>query len=250
MKPFKTVLTLVLTMFLTLNLAAYQKMYLVHQDNVKPSMLNQYEETSKEFITASTKHNLQTSWITVSTSNLNYFYLTPIKNFAELDVDPFADMAKAMGDDFSKLFKKFNACYDTHGSYIISLNEKLSYMPENESSSSEDENYLDFLYLYYTPSNAEKIRENISAVKDMFTSKKSKNYYRIYQGVFGQLENYYLVVISSKDEIDSATKSINNKEVLGPERIETFRKLLKYTSRIEEYTGQMRPDLYYFSNKQ
>jgi len=85
----------------------------------------------------------------------------------------------------------------------------------------------------------------MKAVKEMFASKGSKSHYRVYRSGYGTMESYYMVAISSKDEIDSATSSKANDELLGPDRYETFNKVMNYVSKFEEYTGTVRPDLGY-----
>ncbi len=249
MKTIKTTLALALLLCLTYNVSQAQKMFMVHQDNVKPSMVMEYEKIAKEFNAASVEHNLQTEWFTAVSNDFKYFYITPIENFAELDKRPFADMAKAMGDKFGDMFNRFDTCYDSHGTYIVVHDEALSYMPEGAKETQKDKNYRKWFFMYYTPENGKKIKEGMKAVKELFTSKGSTNYYRIYRNGFGTMENYYMVSISATDEVDGATQAKANEEVLGPDRWETFNKVLKYTSRMEEYSGEMRPDLFYSPKK-
>jgi len=245
MKTIKTTFSLTFILYLTINFSQAQQAFQVHQDNVKPSMLMEYEKIAKEFNAASVEHNLQTSWVTATSNDFKYFYITPIENFAELDKRPFADMAKAMGDKFGDMFDRFDECYDSHGTYIIVSDNELSYMPEGVTTAPEDENYRKWFYMYYAPKNADEVREGMKAVKELFTSKGSTNYYRVYRDGFGQMEQFYLVSISAKDEIDAAQKGKANEEVLGPERWETFSKVMNYITRMEEYSGEMRPDLAY-----
>jgi hypothetical protein len=245
MKTIKSTLLFAFILCLTPNFSQAQKMYQVHRDNVKPSMIMEYEKICKEFNTACVEHNVQTSWITATTSNLNYMYVSPIENYADLDQRPFADMAKAMGDDFKNLFERFDKCYDTHGTYILTLSENLSYMPDGISQTQEGQNYRDYYFLYFTPDNEDKLKEGMKAVKAMFTEKGSKSYYRVYRSGFGVMDSYYMVAMSSKDEIDSANKHIANNELLGPERHETFQKVMNYASKVEDVTGEIRPDLAY-----
>lgn len=249
MKTIKSLLLLALLLCFTINISVAQKSYQIHQDNVKPSMLMQYEKIAKEFTEACKTHNPNTNWVTASTDDMKYMYITEIKNMADLDLNPFADMAKTMGDKWAKIFEEFNKCYDSHSSYVIHLVEDLSYMPQGISITQEGENYRDWFYIYFTPQNASKIREGMKAVKELYATKGSKSYYRIYRNGFGTSEEYYLVAASSKDDIDSATKNKTNKEVLGPDRWETFSKVMDYASRVESYTGEMRPELSYSSKK-
>lgn len=250
MKTIKSHFLLALTLCFAISLTNAQQAYQIHQDNVKPSKFMEYEKIAKEFNAACVEHNLQATWFTAMSSDFKYFYITPIENFADLDKRPMADMAKAMGDKFGDMFKRFDACYDSHGSYIVIRDNELSYMPEGMAQAPEDENYRKWFYIYYTPENGKKIREGMKAVKEMFKSKGSKEYYRVYRNGFGQMENYYMVSISAKDEVDSATRGKANEEVLGPDRYETFSKVMNYASRMEEFSGEMRPDLSYSSKKE
>lgn len=250
MKTNKLTILITLVLFLTTNFAIAQKLYRVHQDNVLPSKMMEYEKIAKEFHDACVTHNLQASWLTTSTDDFRYLYVTPIENFAELDKRPFADMAKAMGDKFGDMFNRFDQCYDSHYDYTIVLNEELTYMPEGFSQTQEGQDYRDFYFIHYSPKNYKNINEGMKAVKEMFASKGSKNYYRVYHSGFGTTGNYYLVAMSSKDAIDSATKQKVNEEVLGPDRFETFIKVMGYATKMEEVTGEVRRDLSYAPKKE
>jgi hypothetical protein len=247
MKTFKSIFLLAFILCFAFNLLQAQKAYQIHQDNVKPSMIKEYEKVAKAFNDACKLHNPQTNWATATTSDMKYMYITPIENMADLDKRPFADMANKMGDKWGEMFTNFDKCYDSHRTYIIHLAEDLTYMPEGISMTQDGENYRDWFYIYFTPQNAAKVREGMKAIKDLYVAKNSKVYYRIYRNGFGTSEDFYLVAASSKDEIDSATKSKTNKDVLGPDRWDTFSKVMNYASRVEEYSGEMRPDLSYSS---
>lgn len=249
MKTIKPTLLLALLLCFTFNFTQAQQMFQVHVDHVKPSKLAEYNKTAKEFVDACKKHNPQTSWITATTNDNRYLYLTPIENFAEMDKNPLADMAKAMGDDFSNIFKKFNSCYDKHGDYVLILNENLTYMPEGISQTQEGQNFRKFYFIYYTPENQGKLRDALKAVKDLFASKGSKEYYRIYNSGFGVTESYYMVAVSAKDELDSATRGKANDELLGEGAQEIFGNVMAASSKFEEFTGWIRPDLAYSPSK-
>ena len=245
MKILKTTLLLTLLFCFSLNLAQAQQRYQIHQDNVKPANIGEYEKIAKEFVEACQEHNLQTNWVTAVTSDLRYLYITPMENFAELDENVFADMATAMGDDFGDMFTRFDKCYDSHSDYIITLSESLTYMPEGISQTQEGQNHRKWYYIYYTPENSKAVYDAMKGVKDMFAEKGSKEYYRVYRSGFGSQENHLVVAISSKDEIDAATRSKANNEHLGESAGETFGKLMGSIVRMEEYSGNMRPDLAY-----
>lgn len=250
MKTIKNTILLAITLCFALNINYAQKMYQVHQDNVDPSMLKEYEKVAKNFHEACVANNLQTQWLTVMLDDFTFLYVTPIENFAELDKRPFANMAKAMGDKFGEMFTNFDKCYNSHGTYTIMMDEDLTYMPDGIDASTEGQDYRNFYYIHFTPQNEKSLRSAMKEVKQMFADKGSKNYYRIYRTGFGVMDNYYMVAISSKDAIDSAQKSKANEALLGPERYDTFSKVLAAASGMEEVTGEVRRDLTYMPKKE
>ena len=88
----------------------------------------------------------------------------------------FADMSKAMGENWGNIFKNFNTCYDKHGDYVLVLDEGLTYMPEGVTQTQEGEDYRKFYFLYYKPENQGTLREAMKGVKELFASKDSKEY--------------------------------------------------------------------------
>ncbi|MCF7560651.1 hypothetical protein L3X39_08375 [Sabulilitoribacter multivorans] len=247
MKTIKSTLLLALVFCISVSSLQAQQMFQVHQDNVNPSKIMEYEAAAKAFNEACKEHNVQVSWVTATTNDMRYLYISPLENFAELDKNPFSDMAKAMGDKFGEMFQAFDKCYDSHTTYTITLVEDLTYMPEGISMTQDGQNYRKFFYIYFTPANAAKIREGMKAVKELYSKKGSKEYYRVYRNGFGTAEDFYLVAVSAKDEIDGATRAKANEKVLGTqeERWEVFSKVMNYASRFEEVSGEMRPDLDY-----
>jgi len=250
MKTLKITLVLVcMLMIMPIISKAQNKIYLVHQDNVRPSMIGEYEKISKEFRDACEQYQPQTSWITSMTSDFKFLFVTPMEKFEDIAKRPFTDMAKQMGDKFGDMFDRFDACYDSHTDYVVILDEELTYMPNGIKQVQEGMDYRNYIYIYYTPENRKKIKEGMKAIKEMFSSKGSNSHYRVYRSGFGTSESYYLVTLSSKDEIDSAKRSKTNDDLLGPERFETFDKVMKYATRMEEYKGRMRPKLAYSPKK-
>jgi hypothetical protein len=250
MKTIKSTLLMTFILCLTFNLSqAQNKLYQVHVDYVNPSKVQEYEKIAKEFAEACKTHNPQTSWITTSTSDNRYMYVSEMENFAELDKNPFSDMAKAMGDSFGAIFNRFNTCYDKHGDYVLVLDESLTYMPDGITQTPEGENYRKFYFLYYTPENGAALREALKGVKELFASKDSKEYYRIYRTGFGVTDSYYMVAIAAKDEVDSATRGKANDELLGEGAKDIFGKVMNSISKFEEVSAWMRPDLYYSPKK-
>ena len=249
MKTIKTILLSACMICFALNLSSAQQYFHVHQDNVKPSRVMEYEEVSKEFVEACKKHKPDTEFLTVSMDDFTYYSVTPITSLADLEKNPFSGMSEAMGDDMGKMMGKFNKCYDSHGDYVINLVEDLTYMPEGVNQAEEGMDYRNYYFIYYTPENSKKMWDAMKAVKDMFAEKGSNNYYRVYRSAFGNMDSYYMVAMSSKNSVDSAQKQEANKDVLGPGRHEVFQKVLAASSDWREVTGHIRRDLSYRPEK-
>jgi len=223
------------------------KMYWVHEDRVKPSMMMEYEKSAKALVENCQKHNIQTlGWITTATNDHRYLYVSPISTMADINYDGFKPLQEAMGEDaFGQTFSDMDKCYTEHGDYIIVLNEELTYMPEGFTQTPEGQDYRRFYYIRTTPEHNGKLKEKMKAIKDFYASKGSKAYYRVYQSGFGTMGNYYMVAMASKDGISFETMGEENRSLLGDERHKVFSEMMQYVTSIEEVTGMMRPDLAY-----
>jgi hypothetical protein len=227
------------------------QMYWVHEDQVKPSMVMDYEKAAKQLVDNCMKHNIQTlGWITTATNDFRYLYVSPIATMADINYDGFKPLQEAMGEEaFGKMFSDMDKCYDSHGDYILMLNNDLTYMPEGMTQTPEGEDYRRFYYIRTTPEHNGMLKEKMKAIKDFYAEKNSKVHYRVYQSGFGSMENYYLVAIAAKDGVTYETMGDENDAILGEERHQLFGEMMKYVTSIDEVTGEMRPDLAYSPKK-
>lgn len=251
MKNLKKTLLVVAILFLTQNIANAQddksQAYSIHEDQVKPSMVSEYEKNIKELIANCEKHNVQSAkWITTSTEDNRYLFVSAIENMAALDINIFASLEENMGkENFGSLFTSLDKCYDKHGNYNLILDKEYTYMPQGITQTPEGKNYRKFLYYHVTPENYNTFLEKGKAIKALFEKKESKLYYRVYRSGFGIMGTYVMVAIAAKNAGDYEQMSEANMELLGEEGQNAFGELLKYTSKFEIVSGRMRPDLGY-----
>ncbi|OIQ29618.1 MAG: hypothetical protein BM564_05250 [Bacteroidetes bacterium MedPE-SWsnd-G2] len=220
--------------------------YWVHEDQVLPSKFVEYENMNKELISELKKHNIKDEiWYAASTSNGNYYYITPIKNMAELDRPLFGSLADKIGEDkLQDMFKGMSSCYSKHGDYIMHLDNSLSYSPEGVEAN-PDHNYRKYYTLHVSPESMPHAAKVLKKIKDFYKSKNSKMGYRVYQSGFGTMDSFFMIAVSSKDGLSFETESEANDKLLGDERYKVFNELLKHLTKIEEQTGMMRPELAY-----
>ncbi len=230
---------------------AQNQRYTIYQDQVKPAMQAEYEKTSKEFIEECKKNNLKgADWSTARLSDGRYLYISPIEKMADLDRDWFAPLAEKMGkENLQKYWDKFDKCYDKNGSYSVTLDKDLSYMPNGLSTSTPGQDFRKYHTFYVTPSNSKRMAAQFKAIKQLFESKNSKEYYRVYHSGYGVVGEYYMVVLSAKDETDYAKTSDENEALMGLPWKNAFDELMNLTDKYETISGMMRPDLSYAANK-
>lgn len=248
MKTLKKITFFLTMLLMTSHFASAQNQtFWIHADQVKPSKQAEYEQVSKDFVEACKKHDLKDSdWTTAHVDDGTYLSITPIANMADLDKNTLAPLREKMGEDnFRAIFKRFNECYDKHGDYVVTLNSELSYMPDGLTLNTPGQDYRKWHFLYVTPANSQALRAKIKEIQELFVKKGSKEHYRMYHSGFGTMGEYFLAVISAKDEQSYAKASEENDVLLGDEGKKLFAEMFALLDRYEVKTGNMRPDLGY-----
>jgi len=249
MKILKTtlVLTIMLLLIPTLINAQENQLFWVHTDYVKPSMQNDYEKVSKDFVEACKKHDLKgADWATLRMDGGAYITIAPIEKMGDFDQNPLAPLAEKMGEkDFSNIFERFNKCYDRHTDNVIVLSSNLSYMPDGLTVNTPNQNYRKYHFFYVTPSTSKSVSGKIKAITDFYAKKGLKEHFRIYRSGFGAPEEFYLAVLSAKDAQDYLKTSGEAEAQYGDEGKKLFDDLFASVTRYETKEGAMRPDLGY-----
>ncbi len=252
MRRLKTGLTSLFLLVLTGAIALAQEesntqAYWVHEDVVKPSKVGDYESICKELTDNLKKHNIQEiSTIVTNTEDDRYLWVSPIANMAEIDKPIFATLREKMGPQtFSNIFNRMDECYDVEQDYVIHLDKSLSYMPEGITQTPEGEDYRKFFYFHITPSNRAVVKKTMEAITNLFASKGSKFYYRVYKSGFGTRGEFYMVAAAAKNAADYSGKVAANNELLGDEWPKLYGELRSHLLKFEVFSGRMRPDMAY-----
>tara|TARA_B100000929_G_C15488471_1_gene413622 strand:+ start:412 stop:1200 length:789 start_codon:yes stop_codon:yes gene_type:complete len=219
----------------------------VHEDQVKPSMMAEYEKASKELVAACKQNNLKNmQWSVASMNDGTYLAITPIESLADIQNMNFEDLKEKIGEDsFNKMFENFDKCYNKHGDYVTILNPSLSYMPNGLNTNTPGQDYRVWHRMEVTPDNMQKIQAKMKELKELFAAKNSKMQYRIYQSGFGNVGNSFVAVISAKDAMDYDRMSSENDKILGEDGQKLFDEMFQYVENYKVVRGSMRPDLAY-----
>ena len=219
----------------------------IHEDQVKPSMMTEYEKASKDLVQACKTNNVANiQWSVASMDDGTYLSITPIENLADIQNMNFNDLKEKIGDEsFNKMFENFNKCYDKHGDYITILDPSLSYMPDGLTTNTAGEDYRVWHRMEVTPANMQNLQTKMKDLKNLFATKNSTMHYRIYRSGFGNVGDSYVAVISAKDAMDYDSKSAENDKLLGEDGQKLFNEMFEYVSAYQVKRGAMRPDLAY-----
>lgn len=251
MKTIKNFGILFLFLLHSFNLSAQDnedsQMYWIHEDRTKPAMSVKQESVDKELIAALKQHEItDISWFTLVSQDYRYYYISPIENMADFDQNPFGSLAEKMGQrETTRIFDKYNNCYETHGDYVIILDKSLSYQPDGINVTPVGKNFRNNTIYHFTPDNANKAEELARKFKELYSKKDSNLHYRVYRSGFGVMGTYFMVAEAAESPEDYERMVVDNRLLLGDEGAELYRQLEETFSSIEIIRGYIRPDLSY-----
>ena len=249
MKTLKMTLVAAMVTALTINFSQAQEgkqMYTVHVDHVKPSMLMEYEGVCKELLVKCNEYNFEEPWLTLVTDDFDYFYVTPIDNMAELDVNPFAALAKKMGEkELGAMFQKMDKYYEDHVDYTIVMDKDLSYMPDGMTQTPAGKPFRKNTMYYFKPEHFDAAEQLAKDFKDLFTKKGSKMHYRVYRSGYGSDGTYFMVAVAAESPAAFEAMASENDALLGEEGQQLFGRLMGLISERKIISGYVRADLSY-----
>lgn len=239
----KTLITALITLTTYMSMAQDQMLY-IHQDWLKPSKSDEYKNLTKTLVDEFKKHEFPYSIGTVYLSNGSVISATPIKNFADLDLNPYKEISEKIGaEKWKKIFEAFNECYTSHNNFTSVYLDDLSYTPKGETKA--DYNYIEYIFYHIAPGDSGKMENLIKTVKDIFVKKNAVVNFSVYRSGLGSPSDYYLVAVSAKDEAHLKELSDTNKKIIGEEGKTAIQNVYKSSIKYELLLGWYRPELSY-----
>ncbi|MCI0750427.1 MAG: hypothetical protein L0Y35_01185 [Flammeovirgaceae bacterium] len=214
-----------------------KKWFAIHEDLVIPSQNTKYVEAMKNLKAACQLHKVGVTWTTVMHDDYSYIHLSPIKNFADLDKDFFAELITKMGKDgFGKLMDAFNGCYETHSDFVVEEMTSHSYL-----SPPQGENFRDVLFWNVLSGKEMEAEAILLEWKKLYESKKAPEGFMSYKVVFGRAPGF-AIVSWGKDRVESATKAQKSWELMSKEAEDLVKRTLAITTKWSTKRGDVLPD--------
>ena len=227
---------------------AAPRFFVLHQEVAKPSMLKQYEDTTKELTAAVHRHHELSpafSFTAISGDDNLYTYVTPIQSMTDLESinNGFGALAQAEGAKWADLMKRAGETMEYSRESIVMEDPSLSYNPEKPRLQLEEQAYLHIDLYYLKPgyeADADALARDFAA---LYRQKKVADGYRLFKVVMGPEMPLLIVTAGAKDPVDYATADKTARETLGAEGQALFQRAFAITRRFEQHGGWVRPDL-------
>ena len=225
------------------------QLFMIYDVVVKPAMVAGFEAAAKGEWALAVEGKSPYLWKTYSSDDLHYYFLTPMKNYADIDAmdKTSEEMRKKLGEE---RFKANDKAYDGTFEYLrigfIYLRPDLSYAPEKPALKPEEANSL-FWGLCYVESGKEAEFEKV--FKEYVAEYKNKNIatgFTTYEGGFGTEVPFYFFAMSAKSIIEVFSEDEKATKMVGEEKSKELGNKMMGTLRKYEFkTGRYRPDLSY-----
>jgi hypothetical protein len=225
------------------------QLFMIYDAVVKPAMVAGFEAAVKEEMALAAEGKSPYPWRTYSSDDLHYYFLSPMKNYADIDaMDKAAEeMKKKVGEERIKANDKaYNGTFEYIRIGFAYLRTDLSYAPEKPALKPEEANSL-YWGLCYVESGKEEEFEK--ALKEYAAAFKSKNVtlgFTTYEGGFGTDFPFYFYALSGKSTAAVFSEDELAVKTVGEEKSqELWNKMLATLRKYEYKTGRYRPDLSY-----
>jgi hypothetical protein len=214
--------------------------FAAYEHRVKPTMTRQYWESMKKVKSNSSQHKIAAIWASFQFDDNTYIHFMPIKNFADLDKDPFDELSTKMGkDQHEAMWKGFDPCMESTSSYVLTFYPGLSYL-----RATGQENFRDVFFWTILPGKELEAETLLKEWAKVYESKKVPTGFETYKVTFGS-EPAYAIVSWAKDELDMAVKRNKTRELMGDDMLKMNDKTMAITLKYNTKRGSRLPDVSY-----
>jgi hypothetical protein len=219
----------------------------IHEEIAKPSMLGDYESTTKELGAMLRANNIPFHFDVASTDDFHYYYFTPINGFADLDKIVqtfFVDLPKKAGaQKVGDLMRRGGASMEMTREWVFIRRDDISYKPAKPRIAPGQATYFQYDVYYLKPGMEEMVEPISREWAAALQAANISNGFTLYQGILGGEMPAVVVVhegTSMADLVDHANKDMGT---LGDTGRALIAKTFGAVRRFETKYARLRPDL-------
>ncbi len=194
--------------------------FLVHQETIRPPMMDAYVQTSKSFVDMVQKHRdvMKTFNATAfQTDEMQMVYVMPISSFADMDVvgGEFMAMEGAGGDTWKELMKQNSATTVKSDESVVMRVADASFEPAEPAVSPADAKVFRWDFYYLQPGMEAEAVQIARDVKALYEQKGLHDSWSVFQGVMGSDLPYLIVSSGGKSVADIEARNAAAQAAIG-----------------------------------
>lgn len=219
----------------------------IHEEIAKPSMVADFEKTTKEFVAMLRGANIPFYFDVLSTDDFHYYFVLPMKSFGDIDKIMQTFMVdlpqKVTKEKLSDLMRRSGATMEMSSEWVVVRRDDISYAPAKPRLKPEEATYVQLDFYYVKPGMEEMVDKISNDWKAALSAANINDGFTVYQAVMGG--DLPLVVVSNtgKNPGDLAMQMGKNMETLGDKGRGLSARTFDVVRRFETKRGRPRPDL-------
>jgi len=191
-----------------------EELWLVAEETVKPDMVEQYEETSKQLLLLCKEEDFPYNFNVWKKGYYTYDLWYPIEDLNDIKniEDAWDEIMQKFGEENHK---RFQACIESQFDRVMAIRPDLSYQPD---SAVLDETYFKFSRLQelYVKKGSEKVMEDLfKRANALYAEKGIKDVYFRGEGRIGYELPVYFSWSYGTNQIDLIKQGVDRQEMLG-----------------------------------
>jgi hypothetical protein len=252
-KQHKTILLFLLSIFFSTQLFSQDKLkdelFVLHQDMVKIDMVDKYEKLGKELFDLFRKHGMEaTVKFASKTDDNTYNFLSPLKNYADLDnrSSYWENLSKKAGEkSLSNIFEEMDKTYHSHRDVLVRLSHDLSFWPENNRLKGEDVKFLHFDHYYFKDGMMDEGVKLMKEFKEILIAKNSDDGYSVWIFDIGEEYGHIVITRLAKNGADYFEQSDKRMKTMREEMKEMWPKFSATLKKFHHQNGSRIPEFIY-----
>ena len=230
------------------------QLFYIHEEVAKIDRIDQYNSANTEFTQMMKDAKLDVPSILASeTDDLHFYYLVPLKNYADIDKlsEAFSKMmASSDKDKMDKNMKAGAEATEYTRELVFRRSGELSYSPNPAAKPDMSEKkFLHWDYYTYKPEDRKQVMDLGAKIKKLYEDKKIETPYTVWLADMGERNNLIVVTTMAKDAVSFYQQMDKDNKVLGKEMDDLWNQMLPMLEHFEHKNGHTRPDLSYIKSE-